>query len=321
MLSRARAFRKLSAAAALTPLAAQRFSTVKPTSAKASSSSKAPVWYNRFPPRQVMSGIQPTGIVHLGNYLGALVNWAFMQEEEQWQYQSDALRRMRDARATALVSDAALSPEALEAKVLASVRDVDPALRAPKILCQLADLHALTTHYPRDDLVASKRTLAATLMALGMRQDSSTIFAQVCYTVEPCVYTCFSARFLTLVCLPLFFLLKSTVPENSELMWVLLCSSPLSWLFRMTQFKDKAQKATMALSEDASAAAAAAAGALERGARGSTVAAALASVGADDSADLIATGVKAGLLMYPTLMAADILIFRSVYRVIVFSST
>ena len=28
----------------------------------------------------VMSGIQPTGIMHLGNYLGAVQNWIKMQE-------------------------------------------------------------------------------------------------------------------------------------------------------------------------------------------------------------------------------------------------
>lgn len=27
----------------------------------------------------IMSGIQPTGIMHLGNYLGAVMNWVTMQ--------------------------------------------------------------------------------------------------------------------------------------------------------------------------------------------------------------------------------------------------
>ena len=30
---------------------------------------------------RVFSGIQPTGIVHLGNYFGALVNWVKLQNE------------------------------------------------------------------------------------------------------------------------------------------------------------------------------------------------------------------------------------------------
>ena len=29
--------------------------------------------------KRVFSGIQPSGIVHLGNYIGALKNWAAMQ--------------------------------------------------------------------------------------------------------------------------------------------------------------------------------------------------------------------------------------------------
>lgn len=30
---------------------------------------------------RIMSGIQPTGNLHIGNYLGALVNWVKMQEQ------------------------------------------------------------------------------------------------------------------------------------------------------------------------------------------------------------------------------------------------
>ena len=30
---------------------------------------------------RIVSGIQPTGNLHLGNYLGAIVNWVRMQEE------------------------------------------------------------------------------------------------------------------------------------------------------------------------------------------------------------------------------------------------
>ena len=33
---------------------------------------------NRKP--RLLSGMQPTGSLHLGNYLGALVNWVEMQE-------------------------------------------------------------------------------------------------------------------------------------------------------------------------------------------------------------------------------------------------
>ncbi len=34
-------------------------------------------------PQRVFSGIQPTGVVQLGNYLGALVNWVAMQESHE----------------------------------------------------------------------------------------------------------------------------------------------------------------------------------------------------------------------------------------------
>lgn len=35
-----------------------------------------------LPPQgRVFSGIQPTGVIHLGNYLGAIKNWVLLQEE------------------------------------------------------------------------------------------------------------------------------------------------------------------------------------------------------------------------------------------------
>ncbi len=32
-------------------------------------------------PKRIFSGVQPTGNVHLGNYLGALRNWVALQHE------------------------------------------------------------------------------------------------------------------------------------------------------------------------------------------------------------------------------------------------
>ena len=32
------------------------------------------------PPRRIFSGVQPTGNLHLGNYLGAILNWVKLQE-------------------------------------------------------------------------------------------------------------------------------------------------------------------------------------------------------------------------------------------------
>ena len=40
---------------------------------------------NPFTPR-VLSGMQPTGNLHLGNYLGAMLNWVKMQDTHQTLY-------------------------------------------------------------------------------------------------------------------------------------------------------------------------------------------------------------------------------------------
>ena len=33
------------------------------------------------PRKRVLSGMQPSGLMHLGNYLGALENWKALQED------------------------------------------------------------------------------------------------------------------------------------------------------------------------------------------------------------------------------------------------
>ena len=36
--------------------------------------------------KRVFSGIQPSGVVHIGNYIGALKNWALMQQDHDCLY-------------------------------------------------------------------------------------------------------------------------------------------------------------------------------------------------------------------------------------------
>ena len=110
---------------------------------------------------RVFSGIQPTGNLHLGNYLGALKNWVSFQKTHTC------------------------------------------------FFC-IVDLHALTT--PQDPELLRENTLeaAATYIAAGIDPTISVIFPQ------------------------------SSVPAHTELSWILGCMTPLGWLNRMTQFKEKA---------------------------------------------------------------------------------
>lgn len=113
---------------------------------------------------RILSGIRPTGDIHLGNYLGAICNWVEMQHHSQ-----------------------------------------------QNLFC-IVDLHALTTLQKTEDLALNTRTVAAAYIAAGIDPKKSAIFAQ------------------------------SHVPHHSELGWILGCFTPLGWLNRMTQFKDKAGK-------------------------------------------------------------------------------
>lgn len=109
----------------------------------------------------VFSGVQPTGNLHLGNYLGAIKNWVGIQNK----YRS--------------------------------------------IFC-IVDLHAITVQQDPKALYESTLELAAVYIACGINPDKSIIFPQ------------------------------SAVSAHSELAWILGCNTPLGWLNRMTQFKEKA---------------------------------------------------------------------------------
>jgi tryptophanyl-tRNA synthetase len=112
---------------------------------------------------RIFSGIQPTGNLHLGNYLGAIRNWVALQHDYEC------------------------------------------------IFC-IVDLHALTQPQDPDELRAATREVTAAYLAAGIDPQRCIIFNQ------------------------------SMVTAHSELAWILSCLTPLGWLNRMTQFKDKAGK-------------------------------------------------------------------------------
>ena len=111
---------------------------------------------------RVFSGIQPSGGLHLGNYLGAIRNW---------------------------------------------VRDQD---RYDNIFC-IVDLHAITVSQDPSELRENTLDLAAVYLASGIKPEQA-MFVQ------------------------------SHVPAHAELAWILECFTPMGWLDRMTQFKEKSGK-------------------------------------------------------------------------------
>lgn len=76
----------------------------------------------------------------------------------------------------------------------------------------IVDLHSLTTPQDPDKLRHQTRSLAAHLLASGLDPDQCTIFIQ------------------------------SHVTAHAEACWLLNCVTPLGWLHRMTQYKDKSTK-------------------------------------------------------------------------------
>src|SRR5436309_1959153 len=76
----------------------------------------------------------------------------------------------------------------------------------------IVDLHALTAVHDREAMRANTREVAAAVIAAGVDPRRSVLFVQ------------------------------SQVPAHAELAWVLNCVTPMGWLNRMTQFKEKAGK-------------------------------------------------------------------------------
>lgn len=111
----------------------------------------------------------------------------------------------------------------------------------PPLFIFLADLHALNGRPNPAQLRSSCLSVTATLLACGVDPARSTVFRQ-----------------------------SSLAGLHTELTWILGASTPVSWLQRMTQFKDKA-RAKSSKGEEAT----------------------------------------WGLLTYPALQAADILLYRA----------
>ncbi len=112
--------------------------------------------------KTVLSGIQPTGNLHLGNYLGSIRNWIDLQ-----------------------------------------------SIPTHRCIFGVMNLHAITL--PQDPKELRKNVLdaAAIYLACGLDPKKSTIFVQ------------------------------SDVVEHAELAWVFGTLTPMGWLNRMTQFKEK----------------------------------------------------------------------------------
>ncbi len=119
--------------------------------------------------RRAFSGVQPSGGLHLGNYLGAIRNWVLHQD------------------------------------------DFD------NVFC-VVDLHRVTVpHDPATQRTAT-RDVAAWYLAAGLDPGRCILFVQ------------------------------SHVSAHSELAWLLNCVTPMGWVGRMTQFKEKSGAARESVS-------------------------------------------------------------------------
>ena len=141
----------------LPPLRMSSATADSAVTADASADSKPPVR------KRILSGVQPTGNLHLGNYLGAIRQWVANQD----QYEN--------------------------------------------YFC-VVDLHAITAPHVPAELTKSSFDIAALYLAAGIDPTKSKVFIQ------------------------------SHVTAHAELCWLLNCVTPMGWMEKMIQYKEKAKK-------------------------------------------------------------------------------
>ncbi|CUM63403.1 uncharacterized protein PRCAT00000977001 [Priceomyces carsonii] len=156
------------------------------------------------PKSTIFSLIQPTGKIHLGNYLGAVRNW----------------------------------------KDISDYKKPDST-----VIFGTADLHAITLPQDPDSLRKWRYETLASLVSSGINPEKCVLYHQ------------------------------SSVPEHTELCWLLICLSSMGSLNRMTQWKLKTKQNHSA------------------------------SIFDED----ILSNTRAGVLCYPVLQAADVLIYKSTH--------
>jgi len=151
------------------PLSLSSRNHLSPILRMSSSSTEAAPETDKQPAKKkqsrILSGVQPTGSLHLGNYLGAIRQWV----------------------------------------------DFQNSYDGENFFC-VVDLHAITMPHDPKELEESSLASAALYLAAGIDPSKSSIFIQ------------------------------SHVSAHAELAWLLNCCTPMNWLERMIQYKDKAKK-------------------------------------------------------------------------------
>lgn len=147
----------------------------------------------------MLSGVQPTGTLHLGNYLGAIRNWVKMQELYGLSH-SPATCSMQTSGSYHTggksLCISALQSHCCGIKISEDSNDIPSLSCADTFFC-VVDLHAITLPHEPKDLLEATRKSAALYIASGINPDKASIFVQ------------------------------SHVSAHAELAWLLQCYTPI----------------------------------------------------------------------------------------------
>lgn len=124
----------------------------------------------------IFSGIQPTGVPHLGNYLGALKSWVRLQEGESPSSSSAEGGRQQQQ-------------QEKEGK-----RGDDVEGEPPLLLYSVVDLHAITVPQDARALRRQRREMLAALLAVGLDPRRSAVFYQSSVSLFSSLSWCWASR-------------------------------------------------------------------------------------------------------------------------------
>ncbi len=170
--------------------------------------------------KRIVSGVQPSGVLHLGNYLGAIKCW------------TDSIKNYHNNSSF--------------------LTEVDISSLNSKLIFFIADNHSITTKFLKEennynykdelkrtnkDICSMNNSANNQSIQTKQKESNETLLklSQLVNTTAACLL---ASGVDPKKCI---FFRQSDIKQHSELMWILSCITPQSWLNTMIQYKEKSK--------------------------------------------------------------------------------
>jgi len=157
--------------------------------------------------KRIVSGVQPSGVLHLGNYLGAIKGWTDTIKS----YHNNSFSNNQE-----------------------EINSINSNL-----IFFIADNHSITTKFLKDEnKYESLENQSNDLKISSFNNGNSKVAEKLSNQVITTVACLLASGVDPKKCI---FFRQSDVKQHAELMWILSCITPQSWLNTMIQYKEKSK--------------------------------------------------------------------------------